>query len=568
MKPKLFRMAALAMLVAAAFGAAPASAAFTKSPTVSLANGFPTWYQDKNGLALQLCLDQTVPLHCVLPPAFDPTLAPTPPGVLPITTTGPISATNFPDESFYWLADVVGDLVTTAGTAKFRIRFALEGGFALGPVQPGQQTTFIRVNLQKMASGLVANSTYTVTTPYGVITFTTDATGASGGVGGVFAGQTFRNQLGGAAALDFASLLTGILPATPPQQAADMLMDDFLICTPGPAVPVGFIGDGVATCSAVKASAPGVPVAVTVSGNGIAVPVSFSQFVIAGKKIGMDVAPFPATPVTRAVVGGAPVTTQLTVTNLSAPNVMALGPNAVTIAGLDAADYTIATTPPNTCANATLTATAPGNTCTFTVAFAPVAAAKGPRAATVTVTPDPALAPPVSVTLSGIAQFPVTATVGANGALTKDNGTAVPATENIDAGSTIKYQTLPNDVVANVSKYRPLVKVNNVVATLDAQGLFTLPSIGAPQAISVVNVRPGDTAVDPVSGVGDNLVTLPDALETLKIVTGVNAAPTDAQRLAADVGPLVGGKPTADGIIDISDVLVVLWRAISQPPSW
>ena len=49
----------------------------------------------------------------------------------------------------------------------------------------------------------------------------------------------------------------------------------------------------------------------------------------------------------------------------------------------------------------------------------------------------------------------------------------------------------------------------------------------------------------------------------------MNAAPTGGQRVAADVGPLVAGKPAPDGLVDISDVLTVLWRVVSPTaPNW
>lgn len=574
MKANLFRTAVMAILVATAFAATPARAALQKVGAISPVHGFPVWFQDAGGLALQLCLDQNNPF-CVLTPPFDPAVAPTPPGPLPITTApgAVLSATNFPEEAFWYFASVDNTLSVAGGTdqngnilptssARFVMGIFLEAAFATPDGSPGnnQQTAFIRIDMAGRAFGFVPNSTYTVTHPYGSFTFTTNASGGTDG---------FRNEAGcfGPPCGNFATVLPGILPVFA-QQAAPVTVDKFLVWDPAvtPAAPAGFIGDPAVPHEVVFFGdpAPAQQQRIAVSGPGLpAGGQAITRFSLAGKKVGLDVAPFPATPVLRSVIGAAPTTTPITITNLTGAD-LALAATPITFTGTDAADYRIAATPASTCTG-TLLATGAGSSCSFTLEFAPAPAAKGPRAASATVTPaDINLAPAVSIALSGIAQVPITVTVGANGALQKvQTPTNVAAvTENVDAGTSVKYLPVPNDVVANVSKYLPLIKVNNLAPTLATDGTFTLASLGAPQTVDVSFVRPGDVAQP------SDTVELGDALETLKIVTGVNAAPTDAQRLAADVGPLVAGKPTADGIIDISDVLVILWRVLSQPPSW
>lgn len=139
----------------------------------------PTWYQDTSNLALQPCLDQNG--FCILPPPF---AAPLPPAT-PITTTGPISDLNFPNEIFYYIVDsslpvngLIGG-VNTPDTAAFRM--ALEASFLAG-VFPGGGQTFLRLNLQRMV--LTPNSTFTVTHPYGTFQFSTDAQGKTPPVNG------------------------------------------------------------------------------------------------------------------------------------------------------------------------------------------------------------------------------------------------------------------------------------------------------------------------------------------------------------------------------------------------
>lgn len=147
------------------------------------ATGFPVWYQDGTGLAIQECLDE--PAVGAIP--FCTLLAS--PGFIP---TQPIVAlptmANYPIEMFYWVADAKFNTVPGVPGAIAAFRLGLEATFATGVVLPGQQITFLLVNLQKM-SGLPPNSSYTVTHPFGTFTFTTDAAGNTvKGLGG----QAFR----------------------------------------------------------------------------------------------------------------------------------------------------------------------------------------------------------------------------------------------------------------------------------------------------------------------------------------------------------------------------------------
>lgn len=575
---RIARISCTLALLLMTLGAVPAAeAALQKAGAVSLVHGFPVWFQDANGLALQLCLDQNN-AFCLLTPEFDPALAPAP-GPLPITTQpgAVLSATNFPAEAFWYSASVDNFLSVNGGLdknglaqqgnqARFVLGIFLEAAFNSpdGNAANNQQVAFTRINLQGVAFGFVPNSTYTVTHPYGSFTFTTDAAGGTEG---------FRNEAGcfGPPCGAFDAVLPALLSGFP-QQPAAVTVDRFLVWDPAvlPAAPAGFVGDPNVAHEVVFFGdpAPAARQSVVVSGPGL-VATTIDKLFISGKKVGLDVTPFPATPVTRGVVGAAATAIPVTITNLTGVP-LPLGPTPVAIAGADAADYTIAADPANTCANKQLAAAGLDSTCSFTVAFAPAAAPKGPRAAAATITPaDVALAPAVSIALSGIAQFPVNLTISANGAMDKvvATGNVAAATENIDAGSSVTFLTKPNSVVANVSKFLPVVTVNGSAVKPAADGTFTLANLGAPQTVNVSFVRPGDVFVDQ-SGASDGQVTISDTLEALKIVTGLKT-PTDAQQVASDVGPLVGGKPTADGLVDISDVLTILWRVVSPTnPNW
>ncbi len=141
-----------------------AQADLARQGPVSAANGFPAFYQDNTGLALDLCLPNTQELidgSCLLFPANIP--SPT----LPIAFPG-----NFPDELFYWNAGTVvplGGPDPAIGNATLVL--GLEAAFATGPVTVGGQIVFSRIRYRFIAP--VAGS-YTVDTPFSSDTF--DAT--------------------------------------------------------------------------------------------------------------------------------------------------------------------------------------------------------------------------------------------------------------------------------------------------------------------------------------------------------------------------------------------------------
>lgn len=136
-------------------------------------NGFPAWFQDTNGLALQLCLNQDPVLQpCLLTPGFDPATPPFGP-------IGTVLSGNFPDESFYFAASV--DLspanVRLPGRnqdIKILWQAALEQAFLSG-IAPGAQSIFLRTQVD--IAGLVPGETYTLATPYGPMTVVADAIG-------------------------------------------------------------------------------------------------------------------------------------------------------------------------------------------------------------------------------------------------------------------------------------------------------------------------------------------------------------------------------------------------------
>jgi hypothetical protein len=180
-------------------------------------NGFPQYYQDKAGLALESCLDNVTP--------GDPC------GILALgglpNPTGPIVfPTNFPEEFFYWLGSARIRAVPGNNKLRADLTMGLEGAFGnpTGKVAAGDQIVFARFRF-RVTAGLVPNTTYTVTYPFGVKTFVSSATGTI----------NFTEDQG-CTATPPACNFAGVLPTT---NAGPFLKWD----ATAPAPPAGFIGN-------------------------------------------------------------------------------------------------------------------------------------------------------------------------------------------------------------------------------------------------------------------------------------------------------------------------------------
>src|SRR3954469_10907021 len=134
----------------------PAHAALQRVGPVSNApsiGGFPTWYQDKNGLPLEFCdpmnQSEVAGGWCLLLPPDVPTVPETFP-------------TPFFDEHFYFAADSALDPATGS---RVRLTLALEAAFATGPVIAGDQQTFTRIRI--VWPIIPVTGTYRFIPPYG-----------------------------------------------------------------------------------------------------------------------------------------------------------------------------------------------------------------------------------------------------------------------------------------------------------------------------------------------------------------------------------------------------------------
>jgi hypothetical protein len=119
------------------------------------ANGYPMWFEDENGLRLELVLDAD-PLA--------PIIADLPVPGAPVSFPG-----NFPDESFYFAAEAELDVGGTGVVGRARIILAIEAAFGgAGDPAPGANVVFARIRVRM--DDLIPGAKYVVTHPYGVTT--------------------------------------------------------------------------------------------------------------------------------------------------------------------------------------------------------------------------------------------------------------------------------------------------------------------------------------------------------------------------------------------------------------
>lgn len=153
----------LAMALLLVFASSAQAVLFRVGPTQAPSppgGGFPLWYQDTNGTAMDLCIPRNDAqlnsgICLILPP-------PDPEGInLPIVFPG-----NYPGEAFYWNATGVMDLPGNNNQATMVL--ALEAAFAAEVPIAGDQVVFGRV---RTIIDAPVDGTYTVTHPYGVETF-------------------------------------------------------------------------------------------------------------------------------------------------------------------------------------------------------------------------------------------------------------------------------------------------------------------------------------------------------------------------------------------------------------
>ncbi|MEE4462254.1 Ig-like domain-containing protein, partial [Azotobacter chroococcum] len=240
--------------------------------------GFPQWYQDENGLSLELCQSKALSPSGT-PGAYLCTLLPEP-GVYD-DTQPMVFPDNWPPELFWFLAET--SIPDNGSGLDLEVYVAaIEAAFALEQPRDGDQQSFARIRIR--ASVPVAG-TYTITHPYGVETVQVETAGQRA--------INITRDIGIGAPSDFSGALQGdigpFLTGTAGQVTA---------VNPETNLPETFIGD------------PNVPTTVTggLSGNNfvrIEGPggrvIQTDQFALSGKV--RDARPATALSVGRATYG-------------------------------------------------------------------------------------------------------------------------------------------------------------------------------------------------------------------------------------------------------------------------
>jgi len=89
-------------------------------------------------------------------------------------------------------------------------------------------------------------------------------------------------------------------------------------------------------------------------------------------------------------------------------------------------------------------------------------------------------------------------------------------------------------------------------------------TVVAVDAVGGVTLRTASVDFEPSNGdvSRDGSVDLSDALLTLRYTVGAEE-PGAAQRLRADVAPLVNGVPAPNGSVDVADALTILRKVVA-----
>lgn len=156
----LIKSASVLLAIFFALGSMTANAVLERVGPVDPANGFPAWYMDTSGLALEFCL----PLNqaevdggwCLLLPGDPPQVPEVFPGA-------------FFEEHFYGGAEAL--FVNPRRDTKLIMH--LEGAFAGGPAKPGDQIVFTRIRLH--LNPAPTTGTYRFIHPYGEETIEANA---------------------------------------------------------------------------------------------------------------------------------------------------------------------------------------------------------------------------------------------------------------------------------------------------------------------------------------------------------------------------------------------------------
>ncbi|MCM2356637.1 MAG: hypothetical protein NDI77_00635 [Geobacteraceae bacterium] len=544
-KGSSFIMAAV-VLASMTVGAGPGFAALLAKSPVITPGGYPSWFQDQTGLALQGCLNDPprVPNLCLLPDGVieQPGFLPGEPKVFP---------DNFPIEHFYFIASTA-PITLTNGSIATEMEFAVEAAFNPDVIANPNQEMFHRLRLIFSPNIAEGPGTYVVVHPWGATVIPPALQQEPFGIGGVRGRATIDVNIGAATGSLLNDNFAGVLGNDP------LFTISNYITQTTPAPPVGFLGDCLTQS----------PVVGGVNGNivqilfrpaiGPDVLVGETElFVVCGQKTGLEVSPAsaafgfwkPATPSTA---------TTFTVTNLAGVDIPAAG----LILTPDNPAFSI---PADTCADG-VSALAPGNTCTFDVVFTPTANGLASGAITIASAGNPDAT--VSVTGSGDGIAP-TVILGAGQATQFTNAAAATisgtVTDNAGGAGVASVQiSVNNGPIQTLTTSGPTWSFNITNLTLNAENTIAVTAtdlaqvggnVSAPLAATITHddILPQVSLVSPAAGLTNN--TTPTLTFTVTETNpGINIVKVDGATVTptpATLGPLADGSHTV--IVEATD---------------
>jgi alpha-tubulin suppressor-like RCC1 family protein len=166
--------------------------------------------------------------------------------------------------------------------------------------------------------------------------------------------------------------------------------------------------------------------------------------------------------------------------------------------------------------------------------------------------------PPVTASINLDTSPPVTTTTPVPGNHTDSVTVTLTATE---AGSTVYYTTDGTAVTTASPVYSAPIRLTAIATTTVRFMAVDKAGNAEPAKSAAYTIHLGGDIN------GDGRVDVRDALKALQITVGLST-PTPAEVIRGDVGPLVNGKPTPNGIIDIADSLTILQRSVGLVSPW
>lgn len=550
MKKTSWQFKAAVTLAALTFGAGPGYAALLAKSDINTPGGYPTWFQDQTGLALQGCLNDPprVPNLCLLPdgvieqPGFDPAA----PKVFP---------DNFPIENFYFVAATAPITLTGGGSAS--VEFALEAAFNPDEIANPNQEMFHRLRI--LMNPATPAGTYTVVHPWGTSVITPALQEIPFGAGAD--GRSTVDVNIGAALGNPVSVpdnFAGVLGNN-----ATFTISNFVTQTT-PAPPIGFLGDCLTESPVTGGLNGNVVQILDPNGNLIG---ETNLFVTCGQKTGVEITPANADFGTWKLNAPSTVAT-FTVTNLTGADIPARDAAAVPPQGLILTPSTQEFSIPadtDTCA-AGLTALAPGNTCTFNVIFTPTASSVSNGSISIASTGNPTATIPVTgigdgvapvVAITGISRFSQAPSQTISGTVSDNNavgGVQVSVDGGASAAATVTGGTWSFNVTGLAENAPHTIVVSANDAALPAPGNLAepvsdsitvdtiAPVVTATIAPTVAVTQPTTATVTPANPTLTFSATDTNLGTTIVVVDNAIVTPTPAS--PALLGPFADGNHT------------------------